>query len=585
MRWSDIGLGKKIFSAVLPILILLAVLAAWSVNGLDVIINNVSTIDTSRSLQTNLLQREIDHLKWAQTVSNFVNNEKATELSAQVDHTLCAFGKWYYGEDRKKTEATFPDIKSMLSDIETPHQKLHQTAVAIKKLRVEGNPAEAKAIFDKDSQEQLKKVQDILGEIRNFLTQKTDAQNKHMHLESQNTRQGVLSVAVLAILLGCVSSFLVIRSISKALKATVAYAHEVDAGNLAAKISINQKDEVGVLAQTILKMVHALQGKIKEADQKSAEAQNEARLAQIATAEATEAKARAERAKAEGMIEAAVQLEKIVEVISSASEEISSQVEESSRGAELESQRVDQTATAMEEMTATVLEVARNASKASQSASNARDKAVEGSNIVAQVVAGIESVQAVSNIMKVDMDSLGKQAESIGRVMGVISDIADQTNLLALNAAIEAARAGEAGRGFAVVADEVRKLAEKTMIATREVGDAIGGIQQSTKQNLDNVVRATASIAQATTLANKSGGTLQEIVTLVELTTDQVRSIATASEQQSAASEEISQSIEDINRIASETSTAMGQSAQAVVELASQAETLRVLIEKMKKTV
>ncbi|MDP2846999.1 MAG: methyl-accepting chemotaxis protein, partial [Humidesulfovibrio sp.] len=195
---------------------------------------------------------------------------------------------------------------------------------------------------------------------------------------------------------------------------------------------------------------------------------------------------------------------------------------------------------------------------------------------------GINTMQSVSMSLKEDMGQLGKQAEGIGQIMNVISDIADQTNLLALNAAIEAARAGDAGRGFAVVADEVRKLAEKTMNATREVGDAIRGIQEGARKNMDNVDRAVHTVEEATKLANTSGEALHEIVSLVDTATDQVRSIATASEEQSATSEEINRSIEDINRISGETADAMRQSAQAVGELANQTQSLRTLIERMK---
>jgi len=202
--------------------------------------------------------------------------------------------------------------------------------------------------------------------------------------------------------------------------------------------------------------------------------------------------------------------------------------------------------------------------------------------VVSQVVAGIGTMQTVSLSLKQDMGQLGRQAEGIGQIMNVISDIADQTNLLALNAAIEAARAGDAGRGFAVVADEVRKLAEKTMTATREVGEAIRGIQEGARKNMDNVDRAVSTVEEATKLANQSGEALQQIVALVDTATDQVRSIATASEQQSATSEEINRSIEEINRISSETADAMRQSAQAVGELASQTQNLRALIDRMK---
>jgi methyl-accepting chemotaxis protein len=390
-----------------------------------------------------------------------------------------------------------------------------------------------------------------------------------------------LAGTVIFVLMGA-AGLLFARSLARPLQCTAVFADKVAGGDLTQVLDVHGTDEIGTLADCLRVMVDSLEVKIAEANAKSAEAAEHARLAGIATDEANAAKAKAESAKAEGMMHAATQLEQVVEVISSASEELSAQVEQSSRGTEVQSQRVSETATAMEEMNATVLEVAKNASQASDSSSAARGKALEGAKIVAEVVAGIGSVQAVSMVMREDMGMLGKEAEGIGAIMNVISDIADQTNLLALNAAIEAARAGDAGRGFAVVADEVRKLAEKTQTATREVGEAISGIQRGTRKNLDNVERAVSAVEQATTLAHKSGDALQEIVSLVDVSTDQVRSIATASEEQSAASEEINRSIDEINRISSETASAMNQSAHAVGELASQAQALRALIERMK---
>jgi methyl-accepting chemotaxis protein len=389
---------------------------------------------------------------------------------------------------------------------------------------------------------------------------------------------------LLATLMAIGIAAVLIRGVMAQLGEDPGYLAEV-AGKIAGgdlNVAFRPQKKQGGVYHVLPGMVATMKAKIAEAETKSAEAAEEGRRAKIAADEANEAKARAERAKAEGMMEAAGQLEKVVEVISSASEELSAQVEQSSRGAEQQSSRVAETATAMEEMNSTVLEVAKNASQAAESADAARKKAGEGSRIVAQVVDGIGTMQQVSVSLKEDMGVLGRQAEGIGQVMNVISDIADQTNLLALNAAIEAARAGDAGRGFAVVADEVRKLAEKTMAATKEVGEAIRGIQDGAKKNLENVDRAVKTVEQATGLANSSGESLTQIVGLVEAASDQVRSIATASEQQSATSEEINRSVEEINRISSETADAMRQSAQAVSELASQTQSLRGLIEKMK---
>jgi methyl-accepting chemotaxis protein len=386
----------------------------------------------------------------------------------------------------------------------------------------------------------------------------------------------------LALLVGLGVAIFITRGITGPVIKGVAFAGKVADGDLNQTLDIEQKDEIGILADALRKMVGNLKAKIAEATEQS-------RLAGVQTEEATKAKAlaeeaqtRAECAKAEGMLEAANKLEGVVEIVTSASEELSAQIEQSSRGSEEQSNRVGETATAMEEMNATVLEVAKSASLAAETADKAKHKAEEGAALVQQVVQGISQVQTQALGMKDDMTSLGQQAQGIGQIMNTISDIADQTNLLALNAAIEAARAGEAGRGFAVVADEVRKLAEKTMTATKEVGDAIHGIQSGTQKNIANVDNAVKKIDEATSLAGKSGEAIGEIVSLVDMSTDQVRSIATASEQQSSASEEINRSIADVNRISVETSDAMRQSAQAVGELANQAQILNTLIENMK---
>ncbi|WP_432734590.1 methyl-accepting chemotaxis protein [Maridesulfovibrio sp. FT414] len=279
--------------------------------------------------------------------------------------------------------------------------------------------------------------------------------------------------------------------------------------------------------------------------------------------------------------EAAASATEVSQQVTSFSEALAAQVEQSSRGAEQQSMMASEAATAMDEMNSTVFEVARNASTAADLAHASQVKAGEGEEMVAQAVATIAQVRTQSEMMQKDMAELGKQAEGIGNIMGVISDIADQTNLLALNAAIEAARAGDAGRGFAVVADEVRKLAEKTMTATSEVGQYIASIQNSARTNISNTEKSTQAIGDVTGLINRSGQILKEIVESISETSDQVRSIATASEQQSAASEEISRSTGQINSIAGETSQAMNESAEAVGRLSGLAQELNRIIARM----
>ncbi len=414
-----------------------------------------------------------------------------------------------------------------------------------------------------------------------FFVARAPVEDMTATLNSVTLRNCLIAAGTTLILLLCIA-WGVRAMITKPLGIAARYARDVSEGQLDTVLELEKQDEVGMLADALRTMVVNLKSKIAEASQKTAEAAEEASRARKATEEAHQAKAQAERAKTEGMLQAANHLEEIVDVVTSASAELSAQIEQSSRGSQLQSSRVGETATAMEEMNASVLEVAKNASRAADTADLARQKAQDGSTVVTQVVKSIAEVQVSAIELKKDMTSLGRQAEAIGQILNVITDIADQTNLLALNAAIEAARAGDAGRGFAVVADEVRKLAEKTMTATKEVGDAVIGIQGGTRKNIDNVEAAVSRIELATGLAGQSGEALDEIVSLVEVTTDQVRSIATASEQQSSASEEINRNIDDVNRISSETTDAMRHSALAVGEMAQQAQALKALIDQMK---
>ena len=277
----------------------------------------------------------------------------------------------------------------------------------------------------------------------------------------------------------------------------------------------------------------------------------------------------------------AVELEQVATIASSASEQLSAQIELSENGAQDQADRVATTATALEEMNATVLEIARNAGTTSDSASNVRSEASAGSESMQECVKAMLDVKEESLKLQTEMGVLSEHAQAINEIMNVISDIADQTNLLALNAAIEAARAGEAGRGFAVVADEVRNLAEKTMTSTTDVGNAISAIQKSTADNTRLVVDAVEKIERVTEMVSGAGEALLGIVQLADTTADQVRAIATASEEQSATSEEITQSVDSINNIAKENANNMQEARKAVDEVVNQTHVLSQLIEQL----
>ena len=242
-----------------------------------------------------------------------------------------------------------------------------------------------------------------------------------------------------------------------------------------------------------------------------------------------------------------------------------------------------QVATAMEEMNATVMEVARNAAQASEVADTATTVAQSGGDEVRETVHETREVAGRTERLATSLNDLAEKAENIGRVMSVINDIADQTNLLALNAAIEAARAGEAGRGFAVVADEVRKLAEKTMTATREVEAAIHEIQASSGEAVREMGDTKTQVENTATKAEHAGKVLEGIVTSSVTMADMVRNIATASEQQSSTSEEINNNVTRISHLSQDVSHRIQEANTAIEEVAGMAQKLSELVEQFKQ--
>ncbi len=403
----------------------------------------------------------------------------------------------------------------------------------------------------------------------------------HKSAEEVVTLNSFIAVIVTLLVAGVI--FFSVRSIVSAMGQSVRYAAAVADGDLDRTLRLQRGDEIGVLADALRSMVEHLKKMIATSEAKTVEAEEQSQKAQEAMQAAEAAHAVAEKAKREGMLQAAERLEHVVRALSEAADKLAAQVEDASKGSTIQRERTGEAATAIEEMNATVLEVARNASEAAKSADSARQSAEEGQGIVNSVIKAISVVQNRSEELKQSLHTLGGHAEGIGKVMTVITDIADQTNLLALNAAIEAARAGDAGRGFAVVADEVRKLAEKTMEATKEVGEAVEAIQQGARKNIEGMNKADEAITESTALAGDAGKSLRAIHDVVEVTADQVRSIAIASEEQSTTSEQIAHSAEEVNGIAIETSTVMTEASEAVGTVANITQELQVVVERLKE--
>jgi len=266
------------------------------------------------------------------------------------------------------------------------------------------------------------------------------------------------------------------------------------------------------------------------------------------------------------------------EQVATAANQVHSTAEQMATGVEEVAAQTGTVATAGEEMAATAAEIAQNCQMAAEAARRAAESATGGSAVVQKTVEGMARIADRVRSSAKTVESLGSRSEQIGEIIGTIQDIADQTNLLALNAAIEAARAGEQGRGFAVVADEVRALAERTTKATREIGEMIKAIQQETRGAVAAMEEGVHEVEAGTTDAQQSGMALQEILNQINEVAMQVSQIATAAEQQTATTGEISGNVQQVSEVVQETAKGIQESAQAASRVAELAEELNGLV-------
>lgn len=276
------------------------------------------------------------------------------------------------------------------------------------------------------------------------------------------------------------------------------------------------------------------------------------------------------------------EVSKVVSAAVNSADEINSSTEEMAAGAQEQSAQAGEVAIAVEEMSKTIFETTRNTTEAAEVSRNAGTTARDGGKVVEESIARMGRIVEVVSKSSATVIELGKSSNEIGEIIKVIDDIADQTNLLALNAAIEAARAGEQGRGFAVVADEVRKLAERTTKATKEIAGMIKRIQTDTADAVESMKLGTEEVIHGKQLAEKAGSSLKQIITGAENVADIVSQVAAASEQQSRTSEQISQSIELITNVTQQSAVGVSQIAHAVENLNDLTNNLQKLIQNFK---
>ena len=381
-------------------------------------------------------------------------------------------------------------------------------------------------------QQQGSTLIDLSQKLSTLQTEKRDH-------DSQQAENLLIGCTLLALVLGIIAAWVITRQIVIPLQRTLKTVEWIAAGDLSHDNPTARRDELGQLQQAVQRMTEGLRELIG------------------------------------GISDGVTQ-------IASAAEELSAVTEQTSAGVNSQKVETDQVATAMHEMAATVQEVARNAEEASEAAVVADQQSREGDKVVGEAIAQIEKLAIEVGHSTEAMDHLKRESDKIGSVLDVIKSVAQQTNLLALNAAIEAARAGEAGRGFAVVADEVRSLAQRTQKSTEEIEELIEGLQSGTRQASNSMDSSRILTDSSVELTRRAGEALGSITRTVSTIQGMNQQIAAAAEQQSAVAEEINRSVLNVRDVSEQTAAASEETAASSVELARLGAHLQALVARFK---
>ena len=522
-----LGVG---FGSLLVILVALGFVAYNSVGQLADISKQVDDISTKKELVSQI-NAAVE--KQAAAVRDFLpageeNALKQDEAGKQEfrDHMDALARLLIYAEGKR-----------LQAEIRRQYDAYRAVADNEIELRRAGKSAELVALaFSPQTGEVRTRLTNAVAEMQSFQDKlKSDVAKDRAGIEAR-VRTTVLLLAFVGVVAGFAIALVVTRSITGAMAGMVDMIQEISGNNLAVDdMQIVSDDETGHAGEALNRMKNNLRGIIQS-------------------------------------------IAGTAEHVASASEQISSSATQQAQSAEAQKDQTTQVATSMQEMSSTVQQVSDNCNKAADAARQAAETAQHGGLIVKETLTRMQAIAGTVAATAKKMEGLGKSSDQIGNIISVIDDIADQTNLLALNAAIEAARAGEQGRGFAVVADEVRKLAERTTAATKEIAQMIKSIQIETRVAVTAMETGTREVEEGVTSTAKAGDSLKTIIQMSEQVGEMITQIATAATEQSSTSEQVHSNVEQIARLVKESATGAQQTAKACQDLSGLALDLQTMV-------
>ncbi len=521
------------------VLLLLVAMGGVSIRNMGVInrgVERMLTVDYAKINLANDINARVATL--LENVALMELKDQAGKLEVKRD--IDTLRSEYRGlmERLEKLETT-AEGKALISAAKVALENGKTANNRVIELSLANSAAEALSVYNNEAYPLNRKIKAAFDDIVTYQEGVMVVSHGEATRVFGSTRLITVVLVVAALLVGILTSYLITLSITRPLAEGVRVADALADGNLTIQVSSTGRDETGLLMERLGYMVRNLRDMIS-------------RTVDISS----------------GIAAASNQLHSTATQIATGAEEVSCQA--------------NTVATASEEMSATSSDIARNCSMAADASRQTSESATSGAQVVNETITGMNVIADRVRETSRTIEALGTRSDQIGEIIGTIEDIADQTNLLALNAAIEAARAGEQGRGFAVVADEVRALAERTTKATREIGEMIKAIQKETQEAVTAMDEGVREVEKGAESSQKSGRALEEILERINEVSMQVNQIATAAEEQTATTGEVTSNIQQINEVVHATAQGAEETAKAAAQLAGQAEELQSLVSRFR---
>ena len=536
---KNLTIGKKLtvgFGIVIFLIVLSGGITFFLLSSMKPLVEDIDErtdkINEAAKIRANIL-RLVMNIK---VITITTDTKKIEELKNEIEtfrsnyrKSLEFLEKTTHTEEGKKILNEFQEA---IKDAAASNNKIIELAKA-------GNNKEAQELYNKETIPKLDRLYNALDSVVKFQYDGLHKRTEEIKFTIAELTTVVAIITLLSIIVAVVFSTLISRSVRKPVTELQGVLEKVAQGDLSVDIKVESNDEIGMIAQSVNEAITSIKKLIAES-------------------------------------------KTISSSLASSSEQLSATTEEISRNLKSQTERASQIASSAEEMSQTVVDIAKNASNIAEVSVTTANVAKEGRDMTINTANEIKVIEGSINKLSEVINILGDRSRQIGEIVTVIKDIADQTNLLALNAAIEAARAGEQGRGFAVVADEVRKLAERTAKATDEIAEMIRGIQSEVDVAEGSMEDATKKVASGVELSQKAANILGQILNKAQELQSMIQQIASATEEMSSVTDHITQDISSIAEGSKEISLAVDQSAQTASDIARLGSELNTAIGRFK---